>query len=42
VKQSEILRELESVTSLLIASREAVREGRPAEFPGFEARVDVM
>lgn len=42
MKQSEILQELESVTSLVIASREAVREGRPADFPGFEARVDVM
>jgi len=42
VKQSEILQELESVTSMVIASREAVREGRPPDFPGFEARIDVM
>ncbi len=42
MKQSEILQELESVTSMVIASREAVREGRPADFPGFEARIDVM
>ena len=42
MKQSNILQELESVTNLVIASREAVREGRPADFPGFEARIDTM
>lgn len=42
MKQADILKELESVTSLVIASREAIREGRLAEFPGFEARIDSM
>ena len=42
MKQSNILQELESVTNLVIASREAVREGRPADFPGSEARIDTM